>query len=121
MYSAGRSRSTPRSESEDYEIRSEIQISSANSDAGSIRWRDFNGPENRIRITSDPDGSQTISIYLAPGVWNPERWHTLRAGQRPPEPSEPDEHDDTNDQPGTVLELGENQTTGGGQSGESAQ
>jgi hypothetical protein len=96
-----------------------MQISSANSDAGSIRWRDFTG--SPIRITSDPDGSQTISIYLAPGVWNPERWHTLRAGQRPPEPNESEEHDGTTDQPGTVLKLGENQTTGRGQTGESAQ
>jgi hypothetical protein len=121
MYSAGRSRSTPRSESEDYEVNSELQISSAHSDAESIRWRDFTGPGNRIRVTSDPDGSQIISIYLAPGVWNPERWHTLRAGQRPPESNDPDEYDDTNHHFGVILEPEGNQTEGSGQSGESVQ
>jgi hypothetical protein len=123
MYSSG-SRyggQSPRSESEDCEIHSELQVSSAHSDAGSIRWRDFTGPGNRIRVTSDPDGSQTISIYLAPGVWNPERWHTLRAGQRPPEPTESDEEGNANLQPGAVVELGGNQAARDGQGGESAQ
>jgi hypothetical protein len=123
MYSAGSRYGdrSPRPESEDYEVHSELQISSAHSDTGSIRWRDFTGPGNRIRITSNPNGSQTISFYLAPGVWDPERWHTLRAGQRPPEPTETNEEGNANLQPGAAIERGGSQAAGSGQGGESAQ
>ena len=78
MHSAGTSRQG------DYECGS--TYSGHSDDAGSSRWRSFDTPESRVGITSHADGSQVINIYLAPGLWDPDRWHTLRGHQPVPAP-----------------------------------
>ena len=68
---------TPRSE--DIEV-----LSSALSDAGSARYRELDEPTCKVSITARPDGGQTITIDLEPGLWDPTRWHTLRRGEPNP-------------------------------------